>query len=737
LSTPPDNAGPGFPGRAGRQRPSDPFRTYRPRLIVGLGIGAALALLVGAAAAAAERPLASLEWLGFGTALSLFCAAPWVVLRTGAVLVSVGLLLAGGVLSVFVPAYFAGGLEAPQVVWLLVIPLLCPLYFGSRATLIAGLLSLSAFAVLYGFEVSGRLPPPAVEPSEFSTFVNLSIAAVFVMVVSISTHRAIHRSHGSLLGLQRDLEVRSDALAESESRKSAIIDSAVTGLISADADDRIVECNPAACELLGYESDEVVGRTVSELMVPDGMRQAQAAAFHAALSRQATAVFSQPRELVALRKDGSQLPVEVTLQPVKGGGEAVFMAQLRDLSPQRDAEALARRREQQLQQAQKLEGVGRLAGGVAHDFNNLLTVIGGYSENIEGDPEASESVREQAGEITRAAERAATITRQMLAFSRGQNLDVGSADLRELLSNFESTIRSLVPAGIDLAFELADSAWPVRANETELERSLMNLVTNAVHAMPDGGRIEIATEYLEEESLRLHPSLDPGRFALLCVTDDGIGMTPEIRERAFEPFFTTKAIGEGTGLGLASVYGVVHQCGGHVELVSAPEQGTRVEIYLPISEEGQPRVVAVPEVPAPTLPTNFILLVDDESGIRNLVSRRLRREGYRVVEAADAQEALALIAPQADDLALVISDVVMPNGSGPGLAASLRKERPDLPVIFMSGFAGGDVPDLMQDFQGAVFLAKPLRMDSLMDVVGRFLKPAPLPDAGEPVESPR
>jgi len=703
----------------------DPFEAYRPRLVVWLGIGAALALVVGGSTVAMERQLGSIEWIGFGTALALFCSAPLVLRWTGSVLAGAVLLMSGGAISIFVPAYFSGGLQSPQVIWLLVIPILCPLYFGSRVTFLAGMVSLAAFCVLYLLEITDRLPLALSDGTDFTSFVNLVIAVVFVLLVSTSTHRVMRRSHRDLLELQDDLERRSEELAASESRKSAIIDSAVTGLISADADDRILDCNPAACSLLGFSRDEVIGCTIAEIMVPRSTREFYRAAYQAALATPAHEVRAQPRELVALCKNGTQVPVEVTLQRVAGEGPAVFMAQVRDLSAQRHAEALVRRREQQLQRSQRLEGVGRLAGGVAHDFNNLLTVIGGYSESIGEDPDGSASIRNQAREISRASDRAASITRQMLAFSRGQNLSLTAVDLHALLLDLEVTIGTLVPARITLELNLLPAPWPVRANRTELERSVVNLVTNAVHAMPDGGRLSIHTEYLDFERLsrELPLDLEPGRYAMLCVADDGEGMTAAVRESAFEPFFTTKEIGKGTGLGLASVYGVVRQCGGHVELVSSPGIGTRVEVYLPMSDSKPGSVDSERTAPLQSLPTNFVLVVEDESGIRNLVSARLRREGYRVVEAADAEEALELTSLEGDEIALLISDVVMPNRSGASLASELREARPDLPVIFMSGFAGEEFSDLTRDFPGAEFVAKPLRMESLVGLVRRLVSP--------------
>ncbi len=292
-----------------------------------------------------------------------------------------------------------------------------------------------------------------------------------------------------------------------------------------------------------------------------------------------------------------------------------------------------------------------------------------------------------------------------------------------MISDLEATLRTLVPAEISLELSLLPAPWPVAANGTELERTMVNLVTNAVHAMPDGGRLTIHTEYLdfESQSSGRPPDLEPGSYALVCVTDDGQGMTPEVRDRAFEPFFTTKDIGKGTGLGLASVYGVVHQCGGYVDLVSAPGLGTRVEVYLPKSTGTSDSVRPEPSSSVRLPGTRLVLLVEDEAGIRTLVATRLRREGYRVLEAADADEALEMAAVGGDEIALLISDIVMPNRSGASLAAELRGADPNLPVIFMSGFIGERSLDLARDFPGAELVTKPLRMELLLETVRRLI----------------
>ncbi|NRA03641.1 MAG: PAS domain S-box protein [Myxococcales bacterium] len=725
---------PDSPRARGPATAGDPFEIYRPKLLFGLCAGAAVALLIGMTATALQRPLEPLEWAGFWTALVCFCTAPFALRRTGSMLAAASLLLAGGAVSIFVPAYFTGGLQAPQVIWLLVVPMLAPLYFGSRVTLSAGGVSLVAFALLFALEIVGTLPAPMPDPAKLSTFLNLALATGFVMAVSISTHRAMLRSRRELLELKQQVEHRSEELAESERRKSAIIDSAMVGLISADATGCIVDFNPAAAQILGYTREQAIGRRVTDFMVPPSMRKAQWTAYLRALARPDAPLESAPRSLIALRSDGEEIPVEVVLQRISAGGPARFMAQLRDLRIERRTEAMVRQREEQLQRAQRLEDVGRLAGGVAHDFNNLLTIIGGYSENIETDPTASASIRKQAREVSLAAERAGSITRQLLAFSRGQELKLEPVALGEVLSEFRTTICSLLPPSVKLNMQPAPPRWPVRANRSEIERIVVNLVMNAADAMPGGGQLSIHTEYLGLDiyNPQRPPDLEPGSYARLSVIDDGEGMEPEVLSRAFEPFFTTKEVGRGTGLGLASVYGAVRQFGGHVDLESAPGRGTGVSIYLPRdsweSSPGLPRNSERIQLARP----RSILLAEDESSIRRLIVTRLRTEGYRVLEAADGQEALMLTELREEAVDLLISDVVMPRRSGTSLARELRTRQPDLPLIFISGFVGNAQLNLARDFPGAAFMQKPLRFDELIDAVKRLLEPESAePDADQ------
>ena len=355
---------------------------------------------------------------------------------------------------------------------------------------------------------------------------------------------------------------------------------------------------------------------------------------------------------------------------------------------------------EQFLQAQKMEAVGRLAGGVAHDFNNILTTISGYAELmlISMSPDAAE--RAEVAEILHASERAAKLTRQLLAFSRRQVFEVRVLDINEVVSGVDSMLHRLIGENIRIQLSLSPAARRVRADAGQLEQVLMNLAVNARDAMPTGGMITITTR-------------DAGDSTELVFQDDGTGMTPEVKARVFEPFFTTKEMGKGTGLGLATVYGIVQQSGGTIEIDSAPGRGARFTIRLPATDESaearRPRATPAAHCP---VASEAILVVEDESPLRTVLCRVLRQNGYTVVEAdgpAAALKALETTGP----LKLAVVDLVMPGLDGASLVKSLRERRPDLRVLFISGYADQVELPRPEDGRAFPFLAKPFSSDLL------------------------
>ena len=385
------------------------------------------------------------------------------------------------------------------------------------------------------------------------------------------------------------------------------------------------------------------------------------------------------------------------------------------------SKARARSLEAQLAQSQRLEAVGRLAGGVAHDFNNILTAIGGYTDLLLADMAPTDARRQDVEEILRAAQRAAALTQQLLAFSRRQVMQPKVLDLNALVADIEKMLRRLIGEDILFATVLHPRTGNVRADPGQLEQVIVNLAVNARDAMPEGGRLTIETRSVElDESYRTeHPTVSPGPYVMLAVSDTGIGMDEETRTRIFEPFFTTKVRGKGTGLGLATVYGIVQQSGGHIWVYSEPGRGTTMRVYLPRVDAPADKLERPGDAPPQDLRgTETILLVEDEASVRAVTGQLLARNGYTVVEAADGPSALALDIPKLD---LLLTDVVMPGMSGRELANQLTARRPGLRVLYMSGYTDDAVVRHGMLEPGLSYLEKPFRPDALLRKVRETL----------------
>jgi signal transduction histidine kinase/CheY-like chemotaxis protein len=383
------------------------------------------------------------------------------------------------------------------------------------------------------------------------------------------------------------------------------------------------------------------------------------------------------------------------------------------------------RLEAQLAQAQRLESIGRLAGGVAHDFNNMLMAIGGYAETLSADLDPADPGQQGLAGIRQAVDQAASLTRQLLAFSRNQELRPTVIDMREVVTTVEPLLRRLLGARIRLDIRPSADLWPALADRTKLEAVLVNLAVNARDAMPGGGTITIETANVEldETYASSHAEVVPGPYAMIAVSDTGTGIDDETASHIFEPFFTTKEVGKGTGLGLATVYGTVRQSGGHIWVYSEPGRGTSFKIYLPRSEAARateaPPPAALPR-PNPSVPSSrkntTVLLVEDEQVVRDMVVAALQRRGYSVLPVASAEAAIELLGRPDTAVDLMLSDVVMPGMSGPELVAKIWQARPELPAIFMSGYTGltierGQIPD------GVTVLEKPFTGERLDEAI--------------------
>jgi two-component system cell cycle sensor histidine kinase/response regulator CckA len=459
----------------------------------------------------------------------------------------------------------------------------------------------------------------------------------------------------------------------------AAIHQAAEAVVVTDTAGLISYVNPAFERITGYRSDEVVGHN-PRILKSGQQDSSYYRELWLALEREGL----WRGRMVNRRKDGTFYTQESTISRVSdGNGEPVgYVAVNRDISGELELEA-------QLAHAQRMETIGRLTGGIAHDFNNLLSVILGSTEFVLAEMPEYDGRRADLEEIQAAGERAAALTRQLLAFGRRQPLTREVIDFADVVRKIEPMVRRLVPSDIVVSVHATADCCAVRADPAQLDQLIMNLVVNARDAMPSGGRltVNVSITELDEASFGERATVKPGRYVRLTVSDTGVGMDEATRARAFEPFFTTKEVGKGTGLGLAMVYGIVHQCGGHIWLYSEPGAGTTLKSYLPCVSSDAPSEEMLPERTEHVGAGEMLLVVEDEPAVLAITRRVLLDAGYRVLTAASVHDARQIFARFSDEIGLVLSDVVMPEGGGLVLADHLRETKPELPILLMSGYA--------------------------------------------------
>jgi len=510
-----------------------------------------------------------------------------------------------------------------------------------------------------------------------------------------------------------DRKRNEQALRRSEVRYRSLVQTAVYGIYRSSLDGRFLDVNPALITMLGYESAlEVLGLDPQKEVFADPAEYTRLIDEFRRTGRM------DGVEVRWKRKDGSLITARISGRAVAAGDEPsdVLEAIAEDITERRVLE-------DQFRQAQKMEAVGRLAGGIAHDFNNLLMVIGGYTEVILNELPPDHALHSKAEAIQQAADRATTLTRQLLAFSRKQLLELKVVDLNAIVTDMERLLRPLIGEDIELTTQLATSIGCTRADAGQLEQVIMNLVVNAKDALPKGGRICIRTASvaLDNSDRPEHSFIKTGPYVMISVSDNGQGMDRETQARIFEPFFTTKEKGKGTGLGLSTVYGIVKQSGGYVFVQSELGRGTTFTIYLPRVDEPCDVLGSSTSSSASGGGSETILLVEDEESVRQLVRETLCSRGYRVLEAANGSSALAVAAAHKDSLHLVITDVVMPGLSGHELAQQLVSARPGLKVLYLSGYAQDAFPAAEAH---KAFLQKPFTLQNLTRKVREVLGPA-------------
>ena len=524
------------------------------------------------------------------------------------------------------------------------------------------------------------------------------------------------KADGAIGGLAMFTQVITDRKRVQEERVllSQAIEQSAESVVITDPRGDIVYVNPAFEQVTGYTRAEVLGQ--NPRILKSGHQKAD---FYRGLWATLLRGKTWTGHITNLRKDGTVLEEDAVISPVRDGtGRLVnYVAVKRDVTHEKSLE-------QQLLQAQKMEAVGRLAGGVAHDFNNMLGVILGYGEAVARRLPLEDPLRDKVNQILRAAGRAADLTRQLLAFSRKQVLQPRALDLNEVVSGMEKMLRRLIGEDIELATRFGQKLGIVKADPGQIEQVLMNLVVNARDAIPDGGgnvTIETTNVDFDRPVAYSQSQLPAGRYVMLAVSDDGTGMSRDTEAHIFEPFFTTKQAGKGTGLGLSTVYGIVKQSEGHIWVYSEFGKGTTFKIYLPRIDE---QVVSDGETVAAVIPhgTGTLLLVEDDPALRGLLSEVLEQNGFTVLAAKDGADALETARGHTGRIDLLVTDVVMPGLTGPRVAAQIALTRPEAKVVYLSGYSEEAVAALGQLGPGAVLLSKPFAADTLLRTVHETLR---------------
>jgi PAS domain S-box-containing protein len=498
-----------------------------------------------------------------------------------------------------------------------------------------------------------------------------------------------------------------EELSRSEARSRALIEKSTDIILVLDEEGRYRFWSPGATEALGYTAEERLGRVAFDYVHPDD-RSRVVEVFRSLLDGDGAT--AHPVRYQCRRKDGEWRQIEASVRNCLGDAAVRgVIVNGRDVTEQRSLE-------EQIQQSQKLESVGRLAGGVAHDFNNLLTVILSCAESLQDAVRTGSAASpEELAEIRQAGERARDLTRQLLAFARRQVILPVPLDLNALARNAQKLLRRVLGEDVELETALAPDLWAVRCDPGQVEQVVLNLAVNARDAMPGGGRLVLSTANVEvdERATASNPGMRTGPHVRLTLRDTGHGMPPEVKAHLFEPFFTTKPQGRGTGLGLATVYGIVKQNNGYILVDSAPGHGTAFEIYFPRTLDA-PAAASAGAQAASARGSETILIVEDDPKVREVTVRSLRSAGYRVLVAKDGREALAVARGAGDRLDLLVSDVIMPGSHGPAVAESLRGFQPDLRVLYVSGHAQDAIADRGVLARGVELLHKPFTPSTLL-----------------------
>jgi PAS domain S-box-containing protein len=518
-----------------------------------------------------------------------------------------------------------------------------------------------------------------------------------------------------------------EALLESEQLARAIIDTALDAFIQLDEGGTVIGWSPKAEAMFGWSRDEIVGRTLGDLIIPAANRAAFSKRIAQFLHGAADGNPGRRYEAQSLRRDGSKFDTEVSLTALRRRDGTIINAFIRDITDKTAAE-------EQLRQSQKMESVGQLTGGIAHDFNNMLTVITGTIDILADAVSAKPELAAIARLISEAADRGAELTGHLLAFARKQPLQPREIDANALMIESEKLLRRTLGEQVEIDLRLENEVWLALIDPSQLTTALLNLAVNARDAMPNGGKLTLETKnvVLDRAYARTNAEVQAGDYVMVAVSDTGDGIPEAIRQKIFEPFFSTKEVGKGTGLGLSMVYGFVKQSGGHIKVYSEEGYGTTFKLYLPRASARAEAIAAAPQEPAIEGGTETILIVEDDALVRGSVTTRLQNLGYKTLAAASAAEALA-IADTGAHFDLLFTDVIMPGSlNGRQLAGEMAKRRPSLKVLFTSGYTENAIIHHGRLDPGVLLLAKPYRNAELARMLRSALESGPLPSCAAP-----